>query len=138
MGGSAPSPWKFCLSRNDVSLRDHFERCWPWLAAALARFDGTHTKEDLWQSIADGTAHLWPLERSAMVTTIETYPTGLKQIHGWLAGGDLKEIVDYVPTIEKWAKECCGCSEVVIVGRKGWLKAFEGYKDAGTIMRKAI
>lgn len=121
-----------------MSLRDEYERVWPWLAAAMLRYDETHSKEDIWKSIENGTAHLWPLKRSAMLTTIDEYPTGLKQIRGWLAGGDLQEIVEYIPTIEAWAKDVCGCTEAVIVGRKGWLKAFTNYREAGTIMKKVL
>ena len=55
-------------------LRSEFERCWPWLAAALERAGNTHGKEDVWQLIESGNAQLFPLPHGAFVTVQRSYP----------------------------------------------------------------
>lgn len=118
--------------------RAEFERCSEWLAAALDRFPiRTHTLEHVWADIVAGKAVLWPTPNSACVTQIDSYPTGVKVVHGWLAGGDLNEIKQTVAKIEAFAKEH-GCAAASIMGRRGWLKAFNDYRDAGTLMTKEL
>lgn len=106
---------------------NEFERCWPFLERALKRGLPTHSKEDVWAEIADGTAQLWPLPNAAIVTRIVTYPTGLKIGVGWLAGGDLKEIQQAEPEIAQWLKGQ-GCSHFVLQARTGWERALNGYR----------
>lgn len=119
-------------------LQLHFERCWPWLAAALERQPiKTHEKEHVWQALETGKAQIWPTKNSVCLTEIVKHPTGLTVMHGWLAGGDMDEIKKTVKAIEAHAAKI-GCGACSISGRKGWLRAFEGYQDAGTMMVKEI
>lgn len=117
-------------------LRAQFERCAPWLQAALDRDVGTHALEDVWALIESGIAQLWPTPDGAMVTVVETYPKA-KVLRGWLAGGDLRQIQKSEPTIRAWAKDV-GCTLVMIGGRRGWLKAFDGYREFYTVMVREI
>lgn len=114
---------------------NEFERCWPWLAAALEHAGGTHRKEDLWRCIETGSAQLHPLTHGAVVTTIQVHPSGLKDANWWLAGGDLEELLKVQPLLEFWLQSE-GCKRVTLTGRKGWLKALPGYKHTGVIMVK--
>ncbi len=114
-----------------------FEHSWPWLCASMLRYGKTHNKEDIWREIAEGRAQLHPLPHAAMLTTIEQYPAGLKEIKGWLAGGDLREIVAYEPVLAAWGKEI-GCTRASIVGRRGWMKAMPGYFENGVILTKDL
>jgi len=68
-------------------LRGHFERLWPLLEQAVARYGPTHEKEHVWQAIEAGQAQFWPGVNSAMVTEVKVYPTGFREIIGWLAAG---------------------------------------------------
>lgn len=101
------------------------------------RYGQTHTKDQIAEMCREGRAQLWPMPNAAMLTSIEVYPTGLKELRGWLAGGDLSEIKEWVPVVQAWAQEH-GCKRVLITGRRGWLRAFDGYYDAGTILAKDI
>lgn len=103
----------------------------------MLRYGQTHTKEQIADLIRDGRAQLWPTKNAAMLTSVEVYPSGLKELRGWLAGGELSEIKEWTPIIEAWAKEN-ECRRVLISGRRGWLKAFDGYYDAGAILAKDI
>lgn len=116
-------------------MRDDFERVWPWLAAALVHNGNTHRKEDLWEMIAHGAAQLHPLRNGAIVTTIQTHPSGLKDANAWLAGGNLEEILQVIPLLETWLKSE-GCARVTVTGRKGWLKRLPEYRHTGNILVK--
>jgi hypothetical protein len=122
----------------DDWLAAEFDRCWPWLDAALAQHPvRTHEREHVWAALQSGDAQLWPTPNSACLTEIVRHPTGVKFLHGWLSGGDLAEIKQTVATIENVAREW-GCSHASITGRRGWLRAFEGYADAGALMVKEL
>lgn len=117
--------------------KDEFDRVWPWLAAAVIRYGSTHSKDDVWGSITRGAAQLHPLPNGAIVTSIECYPSGRKELRCWLAGGDLTEIQAYEPTLCAWARET-GCHVIGIVGRRGWVKSLEGYSETAVILTKEL
>lgn len=115
--------------------RKEFERCWKWLEAAIDVYGKTHSKDQVWKLIEDGKAQLWPTPNAVLLTSIDEYQSGLKELRGWLSGGDLNEIMQWEPIIAAWAKDN-GCQRAVITGRRGWLKAFRGYRELATIMVK--
>ena len=117
--------------------RAEFERVWPWLSDAVQAYGPVETKDTVWQRITDGFAELWTTPNAAMVTTIEVSPSGYKELKGWLAGGALPEIKEFEPLLAQWARER-GCRRVVIQGRRGWLKAFDGYAERAVVMTKEL
>lgn len=126
------------MDASDIAwLREHFERCKPWIQAALDReMVATHTIEDVWDKIERGTAQLWPGSTSVCVTNIDEYPRA-KILVGWLAGGDLMDILATEPVIRNWAKKQ-GCDAVMLVGRRGWARAFPGYTETHTVTMKRL
>lgn len=120
-----------------TALHVSFNRVWRWLEKALAVYGPTHRKRHVWQRIEAGECQLWTTENSAQVTSIETWPTGLTELNGWLAGGNLEEIQSLRPTIEQWAREK-GCHRISLVGRKGWSRAFPGYRPVTTAIIKDL
>lgn len=115
-------------------LRQQFDRCAPWIQAALDRDIGTHELDDVWQAIATGKAQLWARPNSAVVTALEYHPRKVV-LRYWLCGGELEDCLKSEPAIENWAKSA-GAKTVVIGGRRGWLKALRGYREAGAYMTK--
>lgn len=117
-----------------------FERCKPWIAAALEYSGGTHTIEHIRESVLRGDLQLWPGDKSAVVTEIEQYP--LKRIlNFFLAGGDIAELERMGPGIEQWAKEKWGCSSAKLTGRQGWQRTFlrgSGYRPQWVVMGKEL
>lgn len=119
-----------------------FDRCWPWLEKSLEfaafKHNGkvwmTHHKEHVWFRILMGKSYFWPGKNCAILTEIHESPTGVKDHHTWLAGGDLKEIKAMMPDIERWGKEQ-GCHRQTGSGRRGWLRVFNDYHEIG--VRKA-
>lgn len=109
-----------------------FDRVAPFLQGALDRDLGTHSLEDVRDLLLTGPVQLWTTPNAAMVTVVETYPRK-KMLRGWLSGGKLEEIVEQEPKIRAWA-ERQGCDLIVIGGRAGWLRAFDGYERASTVI----
>jgi hypothetical protein len=114
-----------------------FERCWPWLAAAMEQGGHTHSKEHIRGLIEAGDAQLHPLPHGAIVTCVLNHPTGLKELNYWLAGGELNELLKAEGLITEWAKSI-GCDRVSISGRHGWRKIFPGYRATSTILVKEL
>lgn len=91
------------------------------LEMALARAGGTHTYEDVLQSISAGDMFFWPASKSCMVTEIVQYPRK-RALHVFLAAGDLAEIKDMEASLIAFAQSL-KCSALSMSGRKGWTKA---------------
>ena len=87
--------------------------------------------------IEGGRAQIWPTPNACMVTFVEDYPTGLRVLKGWLAGGDLDEILTTIPRIEEWAR-LAGCKKSLIGGRRGWLRKLPDYAEQYTIISKDL
>jgi hypothetical protein len=122
-----------------LSDEEDFERLRHHVAAALEYSGGTHKIEDIAEGIRRGQFQLWPGRDSAVVTEIIVYPQ-LKDLHYFLAGGDLDELRLMRPLIEQWGKSI-GCSRVSLAGRKGWERTFlkdEGYEPKWFILCKDL
>ena len=122
-----------------MSEEGEFKRLRHHVAAALEYSGGTHKVEDIAEGIRQGQFQLWPGKNSVVVTEIIVYPQ-LKDLHYFLAGGDLDELRLMRPIIESWGKEI-GCSRVSLAGRKGWERTFlkgEGYEPKWFILCKDL
>jgi hypothetical protein len=122
-----------------MSLADEFERCWPWLAPALARGDERAlSKDELKRLITSGRAMLWPGEGGALVTECVITAEG-RFLHCWLGGGGLRALLALRPGLEAWGR-AMGCDQTSIEGRKGWDRVFRpfGYVRNGTELRKRL
>lgn len=118
-------------------VRGEFDRLAPVLQRAIDRTDGLYELEHVWEEIDLGGAQFWPGPNSVVVTKIETYPTGVKTITGWLAAGDFEEVQGIRKTIKEWARGQ-GCTRFYIVGRRGWLRSLDGFQEKQTIMYEEI
>ena len=116
---------------------EHFERVWPWLAAALEHAGKTHRKEDLRRCIEEGVCQLHPLRNGAMVTTIQVHPLWSQGCQLVASRGNLQEIVEVMPLLEVWLRSE-GCTRAVVSGRQGWLKRLPTYHQMGVIMEKDL
>ena len=123
-------------------MKDLFEeisRCRTHIEAALKYSSGTHEFTDIAAGILSSRYQLWSGETSAVVTEIIVYPR-LRDLHYFLAGGDLDELKKMRPHIEEWGVKQ-GCSRVTLAGRPGWAKTFlkdEGYEPAWFILKKEL
>lgn len=111
-----------------------WERCAPFIERAVERAEGSFDLAHVRGKVFSGEAQLWPGLNSAVVTRIETHPSGLKSCLLWLAGGDdLEELKRLEMAIAAWA-ESLGCTRMEIIGRRGWLKALDGYREGSTVL----
>lgn len=116
-----------------------FERCAPWIEAALEHAHGTHTLQDVADLIAAGNAQLWPGKRSAVVTEICQSPR-MRYMNIWLAGGELDELEDITPCLEAWGMSA-QCERVTLCGRRGWERTFlkdRGYAPQSVVFAKDL
>lgn len=116
-----------------------WERCRPYIEAALVYAEGTHTIDDVWEMVERGEAHFWPGEQCAVVTEFLIYPR-LKGLHFWLCGGDLNELVEtWRPRIEAWGS-ALGCTRFTTAGRNGWQRVMSkhGYRPRWHVCSKDV
>jgi hypothetical protein len=121
---------------NDL---EQLERLRHHVEAALEYSGGTHHFDDVVEMVKQNKLQLWPAVNSVVLTEIIVYPR-LKNLHYFLAGGDLDELARMRPMIESWGKSI-GCTRVSLAGRRGWAKTFlkdEGYSPQWTVLAKAL
>lgn len=90
--------------------------------------------------IATGKMVLFTTSNSAILASIRTYPSGLKELHGELAAGNLETVVSQlIPQAEAYGR-LHGCEIAVIQSREGWAKVMKasGYSLHQTSLRKAL
>lgn len=119
-------------------LFHEWERCSPWLGAALER-DGTHNLDDVLAMVLADDAQFWPGERSAVITEILTLPK-VRALHVWLAGGDMDELIEnMLPVIEDFARRA-GCDRFSVAGRHGWERVLKnkGFEPAWRVVAKEL
>jgi hypothetical protein len=122
-----------------MSDRDHLERLRHHVEAALEYSGGTHAFDDIVEMVEKQQLQVWPATQSIVLTEIIVYPR-LKNLHYFLAGGDLDELSRMRPMIESWGKSL-GCTRVSLAGRRGWAKTFlkdEGYSPQWTVLAKQL
>lgn len=114
-------------------------RCRRWIEDALEYAQGTHTFNDIAAAVLSDRFQIWPSNNAVVVTEIVVYPQ-LKDLHFFLAGGNLDELKAMRPIIENWGKSV-GCTRVSLAGRKGWERTFlkdEGYKPNWFVLSKEL
>lgn len=114
-------------------------RCRKWIEDALQYAQGTHTFNDIAAAVLSDRFQIWPSNNAVVVTEIVVYPQ-LKDLHFFLAGGNLDELKAMRPIIESWGKSV-GCTRVSLAGRKGWERTFlkdEGYKPNWFVLSKEL
>ena len=121
-----------------VDLDDDFDRKWAEFAHHLEpALDGSFTLADVEELIrADPNVVFWPLKRSAVVTEILHYPA-LRSCRVWLAGGDLDELLHFLPALDNYARSE-GCTRIELDGRKGWHRVLEGYEFQRVTLTKDL
>jgi hypothetical protein len=112
-----------------------------WRARFHAALDpALHTPAWLDGEVACGRLALFTAADSAIIASVKTYPTGLKEVQGELAVGKRAEIVgSLIPRCERWA-QATGCRSAQISSREGWTKIMRshGYNTYQTTIRKAL
>ena len=119
------------IELSDTSLLGEWERCGHYIEDALEYAQHSHTLEDVLRVVLAGDAQFWPEAKAALVTEIIDYPQR-RTLRFWLAGGDLEALRGLEVAAIEWSKTW-GCTASEIVGRRGWVRALNGYDEAATV-----
>ena len=77
-------------------------------------------------------------ERAAILYKFERYPTGLLELQGMAAAGDLAVIKDeLIPAAETLAKQM-GCTSARIESREAWVRLLPDYQHCQTSIIKEL
>ena len=108
------------------------------LVEALEHSGGSHTFQNIVDSVQQEVMQFWPMEKSCLVTEVINYPN-LKTLHIFLAGGDLQEIKSINNTLEFLCQEI-GADYISLSGRRGWIKALAdiGYELSHVTLAKKV
>ena len=122
------------LDPTSTSFSANANRCRKWIIDALRYAHNSHTYEQVIDIVKRGDAQLWALKDSAVVTEIVSYPQR-RTLRFWLAGGNLKTLLEVEPKIRKWSI-LYRCEAVEIIGRKGWEKVMKDYEPTAIVLVK--
>jgi hypothetical protein len=89
------------------------------------------------ENVTAGAWRCWGNDDAAILAEIKTYPTGISEVHGVAAVGDLHEIVGLIPLAEAWGREQ-GCVRAVIESRPGWERVLPDYELHQVSVRKDL
>ena len=122
-----------------IDVFAELSRCRQWVEDALEYAEGTHNFNDIAAAVLSDRFQIWPSNNAVVVTEIVVYPQ-LKDLHFFLAGGNLDELKAMRPIIEDWGRSI-GCTRVSLAGRKGWERTFlkdEGYRPNWFVLSKEL
>ena len=122
------------LDPTSMSFSANADRCRKWIVDALRYAHNSHTYEQVIDIVKRGDAQLWAFRDSAIVTEIIDYPQR-RTLRFWLAGGNLKTLLEVEPKIRKWSI-LYRCEAVEIIGRKGWEKVMKDYEPTAIVLVK--
>lgn len=92
------------------------------------------------QQIAAGEFVLLSEGDSAIIFSVRTYPSGLREIHGEAATGSVSTISQtLIPSALKFGRSI-GCEFATIASRPGWSRVMkaQGFETHQTVIRKAL
>ena len=110
----------------------------PQIESALAYSGGTHLFEDVVQGVVEGRMQAWVNGDSIAITEVIVFPRK-KTLHGFLAAGNMKRILEMVPSAAEWGRQQ-GCTAFTLAGRKGWQRVFgkRGWHVAFYVLETSI
>lgn len=96
------------------------------------------TEDEVREHLVNGTAQLWPGERSALVTQLVLRSERI--LHFLLGGGELQELVVMHSGVAAWGR-AMGAHYATINGRPGWARVLRAHgfeRRDGNLLRKAL
>lgn len=106
------------------------------LERAVAEGYSDLSVDEIMSRIEAGRLTAWRRGGSLVVTQVVPKEGGYLCVLAY-GTGDMDEIVSMTHDIEAKANEA-GIQELLIIGRRGWLKALDGYEECYTAMRKRL
>lgn len=99
-----------------------------WRDRFLEAVDDTlYPAEWLDRRVASGRVRFWGNADAAILAEIKIYPSGVKEVHGLVAAGDIAAIKALIPLAERWGRDC-GARRATISSHPAWARIM---RDAG-------
>lgn len=96
-----------------------------------------YTIEWLDAQVASGAFRPLASPNACILVSLRTYPTGVLELHGEAATGDLQEIIQLIDLAVSWAREH-GCALATIASRPGWARVLDGWETRQIELRKEL
>lgn len=90
--------------------------------------------------VASGNARSLSTGRAAVLFELKKYPSGLQDLHGIVAAGNLDDVArELIPQAEAWGR-ANGCVAALIESRPGWARVLKdhGYETHQVSVRKVL
>lgn len=87
--------------------------------------------------VARGEWLCWGTEKAAILAELRRYPSGVREVHGIAAAGNLKAIIQLIALAEDFGRRN-GCLRAVIESRPGWAKVLPDYETHQVSVRKEL
>ncbi len=89
--------------------------------------------------VETGNARFWGTDLAAILVEARQYPSGLLEVHGLVAAGELDEIKRLVPLAENWGRSI-GAKRASITSGWAWAKLLKsaGYRPETTTIAKEL
>lgn len=125
-------------STEQNGFAESWERSKPFLADALA-YTGLHSVDDVLEQVQDGSALFYPVRGGAAVFRVVEYPQK-RVLLIWLYGGEMASNMEGVLGAADFHAEEQDCTEVMVIGRRGWERALKphGFAHQGVVLTKGI
>lgn len=123
---------------SNAAAAEIWERWRPEFVRAIEP-DGHWTIESIERDIREERSRLWVDGEAAVLVEFLDYAGGAKACQVLKAAGDLNALIATLPKLEAAAREA-GCTEMLIAGRAGWARLFEGrgYRPWSLTIRKEL
>lgn len=72
-----------------------------------------------------GQARFWASDRAAIVAEMRSYPSGVLEVHGTVAAGELDAIKALIPLAEDWGRSL-GATRASIASSPAWARLMKG------------
>ena len=120
-----------------------WSRVEPFIARVSGNTVADYSPGDIQAGVSSGEMQLWavvsgPEVLAAVVTRLNE--TSKRKVCEIIYAGSADKVGDWgfvIEGIEEWARDA-GCSRVMLAGRKGWLRALQGYEQTAVVMERAI
>lgn len=105
---------------------------------AFVALDPDHYPAD-WidTQVAHGTWRCFGTDKAAILAEIRTYPSGVRELHGIAAAGEVGEIKRLIGVAEHWGR-ACGATRAVIESRPAWARLLPDYELHQVAVRKDL
>lgn len=89
--------------------------------------------------VKTGAWRFWESDRAAILAELKTYPSGVREVHGVVAAGDLDAIKALIPLAEDWGWGK-GATRASIASNPAWARIMrdEGYEMTQATIVKVL